>query len=123
MAARILIIEDNATNLELMVYLLRAYGHSTISASDGESGVVLARQHRPDLILMDIQMPECDGVEATRLIRALSPPVSDIPIIAATAHALSGDRDEALAAGCNDYDTKPIEFQRLLSKIESVLQK
>ena len=90
-------------------------------AVDGEKGIVIAQEEHPDLILMDISLPGIDGWEATRLLKA-EPSTQSIPILALTAHAMAGDREKSLKAGCDDYDTKPIEFKRLLGKIQSLLE-
>jgi len=120
-AARILIIEDNATNLELMVYLLRAYGHGTVSASDGESGVTLARQHRPDLILCDVHLPKLDGYGVVAALKA-DATMRHIPLLAVTALAMLGDREKLLAAGFDGYIGKPVEPERFVGQIEAYLK-
>lgn len=117
---RILLIEDNEMNRDMLSRRLRRKGYEVIIATDGEQGIEMAQTAVPDLILMDMSLPGLDGWEATRQIKAL-PVASSIPIIALTAHALSGDRDRALAAGCSDYDTKPIDLPRLLDKIAAFL--
>ena len=95
-------------------------GYEILSARDGAAGIATAASERPDLILMDLNLPEIDGGDATRRLKA-DPATRDIPIIALSAHAMAGDREKALATGCDDFDTKPIEFDRLLSKIEQTL--
>ena len=118
---KILYVEDNDDNIYLIRMrfdLIDAY--QLLVAEDGESGVALARAEQPDLILMDLELPVIDGWEATRRLKA-DPATRDIPIIALTAHALAGAREKALAAGCDDFDTKPVEFERLLAKIAAVL--
>lgn len=120
--AKILLVEDNEMNRDMLSRRLGRRGYSVIPAVDGGQGVDLARSEQPDLILMDLSLPVIDGLEATRLIRSF-PDTSHVPIIALTAHALSSDRDRAIEAGCDDYDTKPVELDRLLSKIESQLQR
>ena len=116
----ILIIEDNEMNRDMLSRRLVRRGYDVLLAVDGETGVAVARAQTPDLILMDMSLPVLDGWEATRQLKA-DDVARDIPIIALTAHAMANDRDKALAAGCNDYDTKPIELPRLLAKIEALL--
>lgn len=117
---RILIVEDNEDNRDALSRRLKRRGFEVLIAVDGRAGVEAARDESPDLILMDMNMPELDGWEATRQVKAL-PGHADMPIIALTAHAMSGDRERALAAGCTDYHTKPVEFEKLLQQIESIL--
>jgi CheY-like chemotaxis protein len=119
--AKILLIEDNEMNRDMLARRLERRGYQVVMAVDGDQGVRLAQEHAPDLILMDMSLPVLDGWEATRQLKA-TPTTQAIPIIALTAHAMSGDREKALDAGCNDYDSKPIEFPRLLGKIEALLQ-
>ncbi len=121
MVAQILIIEDNATNLELMVYLLRAYGHSTFSAGDGEAGVALARQHRPDLIICDVHLPKLDGYGVLQALKA-DATMRHIPLLAVTALAMLGDREKLLAAGFDGYISKPVEPERFVAEIEGYLK-
>jgi CheY-like chemotaxis protein len=118
--ARILLVEDNEDNRDMLSRRLIRKGYDVICAVDGREGVDKALAERPDLVLMDMSLPVLDGWQATREIKA-NPEMNAIPIIALTAHAMASDRDEALAAGCDDYDTKPIELSRLLEKIESFL--
>jgi two-component system, cell cycle response regulator DivK len=118
--SRILLIEDNEMNRDMLSRRLMRKGYEVLIAVDGESGVQLAVSEQPDLILMDMSLPVLDGWEATRRIKA-NPATGHVPVIALTAHAMSGDRDKALEAGCNDYDTKPVDFQRLLQKMEFLL--
>ncbi len=118
--AKILLIEDNELNRDMLSRRLERRGYQVVIAADGEQGVQLAQTEAPDLILMDMSLPVLDGWEATRQLKA-APETQSIPIIALTAHAMSDDREKALAAGCNDYDTKPIEFPRLLAKIQTFL--
>ena len=118
---RILVVEDNVENLDSLSRRLQRRGFEVITAADGRLGVESAVAEKPDLILMDMNMPEVDGWEATRQIKA-KPELAAIPVIALTAHAMLGDRERAIAAGCTDYHTKPIEFPKLLSQIESLLQ-
>jgi CheY-like chemotaxis protein len=117
---KILLIEDNEMNRDMLSRRLVRNGFEVVMAVDGEQGVVMAQRERPDLILMDMSLPVIDGWEATRRVRA-DEATSAIPIIALTAHAMSGDREKAIEAGCDDYDTKPIEMPRLLDKINALL--
>ena len=118
---RILIVEDNEENRDSLTRRLERRGFEILTANDGKVGVEVAKAEKPDLILMDMNMPELDGWEATRQIKA-EPGLGDVPVIALTAHAMSGDRERALEAGCTDYHTKPIEFPQLLAQIESILK-
>ncbi len=120
--AKILVIEDNAFNYDMLSRRLMRKGYDAIVAVDGRQGVELAQSEVPDLILMDMNLPEIDGWEATRIIKSMDATRS-IPIIALTAHAMSGDRNKCFEAGCDDYDTKPIDFPKLLGKIRSLLEK
>ncbi len=117
---KILIVEDNEMNLDMLTRRLRRLGFDIVSAVDGEAGIELARNERPDLILMDMSLPIVDGWEATRRIKS-DPGMQKIPIIALTAHAMGEDKDRALSAGCDDYDTKPVDLPRLLAKIQARL--
>jgi CheY-like chemotaxis protein len=117
---KILLIEDNEMNRDMLSRRLVRNGFEVVMAVDGEQGVVMAQRERPDLILMDMSLPVIDGWEATKRVRA-DEATSAIPIIALTAHAMSGDREKAIEAGCDDYDTKPIEMPRLLEKINALL--
>ena len=117
---RILLVEDNEMNRDMLSRRLERKGFDVTMAVDGRQGVEMGRAGGYDLILMDMSLPEIDGWEATRQLRA-APETTSVPIIALTAHAMAGDRDRALEAGCNDYDTKPIELARLLGKIEALL--
>src|ERR1700752_285820 len=117
---KILLVEDNEMNRDMLSRRLVRNGFEVVMAVDGEQGIVKAQSERPDLILMDMSRPVIDGWEATRRVRA-GETTSAIPIIALTAHAMSGDRAKAIEAGCDDYDTKPIEMPRLLGKIEELL--
>jgi CheY-like chemotaxis protein len=119
---KILLVEDNEMNRDMLSRRLIKKGYEVIMAVDGEQGVQAAQAERPDLILMDMSLPVLDGWEATRRLKAENA-TEGIPVIALTAHAMSGDRDKALEAGCDDYDTKPVELPRLLEKIESLLKK
>jgi CheY-like chemotaxis protein len=120
MGTRILYVEDNEDNAYMLVRRLRRRGYEVVVATDGEKGIEMARADAPSLILMDLSLPVLDGWEATRQLRA-TPETRHIPIIALSAHAMEGDRESALAAGCDDYDTKPVELERLLAKIEALL--
>ena len=118
---RLLYVEDNEDNLYMLQLWFDVLGqYEILSARDGAAGIAIAAAERPDLILMDRNLPEIDGWEATRRLKA-DPATCDIPIIALSAHAMAGDREKALATGCDDFDTKPIEFDRLLAKIEQAL--
>jgi CheY-like chemotaxis protein len=117
---KILLVEDNEMNRDMLSRRLERKGFEVMIAVDGRQGVEMAKADRYDLILMDMSLPEIDGWEATRQLRAESE-TQKVPIIALTAHAMAGDRERALEAGCDDYDTKPIELPRLLSKMESLL--
>ncbi|MBF0305054.1 MAG: response regulator [Alphaproteobacteria bacterium] len=119
--AKILLVEDNELNRDMLSRRLQKRGHDVLLAMDGEEGVSLARTESPDVILMDISLPVLDGFEATRRIKG-DVGTARIPVIALTAHALTGDREKAFEAGCDDYDTKPVEFTRLIGKIEKVLE-
>lgn len=118
--AKILLVEDNEDNRDMLSRRLARRGYEVVLATDGEEGVNSAQSESPDLILMDMSLPVVDGWEATRRLKA-NPATSGIPVIALTAHAMSGDRDKALEAGCDDYDVKPVELPRLLAKIEALL--
>ena len=118
--ARILLVEDNEMNRDMLSRRLQRRGYEVIIAVDGAEGIAKAGGDAPDLILMDMSLPVLDGWEATRQLKA-APETRSIPVIALTAHAMSGDRDKAIEAGCDDFDTKPVEFDRLLSKIVSLL--
>jgi CheY-like chemotaxis protein len=117
---KILLVEDNEMNRDMLSRRLVRSGFEVVMAVDGQQGVIMAQSERPDLILMDMSLPVIDGWEATRRVRA-GEATSTIPIIALTAHAMSGDREKAIEAGCDDYDTKPIEMPRLLEKIKALL--
>jgi CheY-like chemotaxis protein len=118
----ILIVEDNEMNRDMLSRRLERKGYRILIAVDGENGIDVARANTPDLVLMDMSLPIVDGWEATRRMKA-DDALKHIPVIALTAHAMANDREKALEAGCNDYDTKPIELPRLLAKIESLLQR
>jgi CheY-like chemotaxis protein len=114
-----LYIEDNEDNIFMLKNRLTRAGHTVVVATDGAQGVAMALSEQPDMILMDLSLPVLDGWEATRQIKA-TPDTKHIPVIALTANAMAGDREKALCAGCDDYDTKPIELSRLLGKIKAL---
>jgi DNA-binding response OmpR family regulator len=120
--AKILLVEDNEMNRDMLSRRLAKRGFDVVVAHDGSSGAAAAATERPDLILMDISLPDMDGCEVTRLVRAQSATAS-IPIIALTAHAMETDRIRALEAGCQDFDTKPVDLARLLAKIDALLSR
>ncbi len=120
--SKILVVEDNEMNRDMLSRRLQRRGYEVIMALDGSQGIEMATAENPDLILMDMSLPIIDGWEATRRLKS-APETGSIPIIALTAHAMAGDREKAMEAGCDDYDSKPIELPRLLSKIEAILQK
>jgi CheY-like chemotaxis protein len=117
---KILLVEDNEMNRDMLSRRLGRKGFEVVIATDGAQGVEMARSEAPDLILMDMSLPVLDGWEATRRLKA-DAELARIPVIALTAHAMAGDREKALEAGCDDYDTKPIELSRLLGKIEALM--
>lgn len=119
---KLLLVEDNELNRDMLSRRLLRKGYQIVIAVDGAEGVRLAQAERPDLILMDLSLPVVDGWEATRQIKA-SPETRAIPVIALTAHAMAGDREAAITAGCDDFDTKPVELERLLLKIEALLSR
>jgi CheY-like chemotaxis protein len=118
--AKILLVEDNEMNWDMLSRRLRRRGYEVVVATDGRQGVELALAEVPDLILMDMGLPVLDGWEAARQIKQTSG-IQAIPIIALTSHAMRGDREKALSAGCDDYDVKPIDFPRLIEKIQQLL--
>ena len=120
--AKILVVEDNEMNRDMLSRRLIKRGYDVVVAVDGQEGVEKARTEAPALVLMDMSLPVLDGWEATRALRA-DPATRSIPVIALTAHAMAGDREKAMAAGCDDFDTKPIEIERLLGKIEALLNR
>src|ERR1700676_5087142 len=117
---KILIVADNEENRDSLSRRLQRRGYEIVTAADGKAGVAMAQTEKPDLVLMDMNMPELDGWEATRQIKAAAE-TCDVPVIALTAHAMSGDRERALGAGCADYHTKPVDFPKLLTQIEAIL--
>ncbi len=118
--SKILLVEDNEMNRDMLSRRLERKGHEVLIAVDGQAGVEMASSVNPDIILMDLSLPVIDGWEATRRIKA-DPATKDIPVIALTAHAMSGDEQKAREAGCDDYDTKPVNLNRLLEKIGNFL--
>src|SRR5512135_2332989 len=120
--AKILLVEDNEMNRDMLSRRLERKDYEVVIAVDGGEGVAKAGSEMPDLILMDMNLPVLDGWEATKQIKA-SPQTGAIPVIGLSAHAMSGDREKGLAAGCDDYDTKPVDFTRLLGKIQAILSK
>jgi two-component system, cell cycle response regulator DivK len=118
--AKVLLIEDNEMNRDMLSRRLIRRGFQVVFAMDGQQGVDLARSEQPDIILMDMSLPVIDGWEATRRVKA-DVATRDVPVIGLTAHAMSGDRERAIEAGCDDYDTKPVELDRLIGKIERLL--
>ena len=116
---KILYVEDNEDNVFMLKNRLARAGHTVVVATDGAQGVAMALSERPDMILMDLSLPVLDGWQATRQIKA-APDTKHIPVIALTAHAMAGDREKALSAGCDDFDTKPVELPRLLAKIREL---
>ena len=120
--AKILLVEDNEMNRDMLSRRLIRKGYEVALAVDGQQGVEMASSETPDLILMDMDLPIIDGWEATRRIKA-NDATRKLPVIALTAHAMVGDRDKAMGAGCDDFDTKPVDFPRLLGKIEAMLQR
>lgn len=118
---KILIVEDNEENRDALSRRLERRGYSVLVAVDGQAGITMAQDEHPDVILMDLNLPDVDGWEATKRIKA-SPQTASIPVIALTAHAVVGDEQRALQAGCNDYHSKPVEFTRLVGQIEALLK-
>jgi CheY-like chemotaxis protein len=118
--AKILLVEDNEMNRDMLSRRLARRGHEVVIAVDGKEGVTMASSETPEIILLDMSLPVMDGWEAARILKA-DDATRSIPIIALTAHAMAGDRERCLEAGCEDYDTKPIEFKRLLGKIDVLL--
>lgn len=120
--AKILLVEDDEMNRDMLSRRLMRRDYEVVIAEDGEQGLAMASGEKPDLILMDLSLPVMDGWESTRRLKA-DPRTKSIPVIALTAHAMPGDREKSLQAGCDDFETKPVEFQRLLDKIERFLSK
>lgn len=118
---KILLVEDNEMNRDMLSRRLQRKGYEVLLALDGEAGAAMALLQRPDLVLMDMSLPVLDGWEATARLKAI-PETAAIPVIALTSHAMAGDRERALSAGCDDYDTKPVDFERLLLKIDALLK-
>jgi CheY-like chemotaxis protein len=119
---KILYVEDNEDNIFMLKNRLVRAGHTVVVATDGAQGVAMALSERPDIILMDLSLPVLDGWQATRQIKA-TPDTKHIPVIALTAHAMASDREKALSAGCDDFDTKPVELPRLLAKIKDLAER
>jgi CheY-like chemotaxis protein len=119
---KILLVEDNEMNRDMLSRRLQRKGYQVVLALDGQSGVEMTQAEAPDLVLMDMSLPVLDGWEATRRLK-VEAATQHIPVIALTAHAMSSDREKALEAGCDDYDTKPVELPRLLAKIEALLSR
>jgi two-component system cell cycle response regulator DivK len=119
---KILLVEDNEMNRDMLSRRLQRKGYEVVLALDGQSGVEMTQTQTPDLVLMDMSLPVLDGWEATRRLKA-DTATRHIPVIALTAHAMSSDREKAIEAGCDDYDTKPVELTRLLAKIDALLRK
>ena len=117
---KILYVEDNDDNVYVVRNRLTRDGYKVLIATDGEQAVAMAADEQPDLVLMDLSLPVLDGWEATRRIKA-APQSRHIPVVALTAHAMAGDREKAMAAGCDDFDTKPLELKRLLEKIRALM--
>ncbi len=115
----ILLVEDNELNRDMLTRRLERKGFSVITATDGQAGIDIAKGKQPDIIIMDLSLPIVDGWSAAKALKA-EVKTKDIPIIALTAHAMKGDREKALEAGCDEYDTKPVEFDRLMEKIKSL---
>jgi two-component system cell cycle response regulator DivK len=120
--SKLLLVEDNEMNRDMLVRRLQRRGFEVVVALDGAQGIALAKSESPALILMDISLPVLDGWEATRQLK-MAAETKSIPVIALTAHAMTGDREKCIAAGCDDFDTKPVEISRLLDKIATLLQK
>jgi len=118
--AKLLLVEDNEMNRDMLSRRLTRRGYEVAIAVDGDQGVTMAQSEKPDLVLMDMSLPVIDGWEATRRIKS-SEDTRHLPVIGLTAHAMAGDREKAIEAGCDDYDTKPIELERLIGKIEALL--
>jgi len=117
---KLLLVEDNEMNRDMLSRRLARRGYEIVVATDGSQGVAEATRHLPDLIIMAMSLPVLDGWESTRALKE-QPETRSIPVLALTAHAMAGERERALEAGCNDYDTKPVDFTRLLGKIETLL--
>src|SRR5439155_25026360 len=120
--AKILVVEDNEMNRDMLTRRLQRRGYEVVTAVDGAQGLAMAQSERPALILMDISLPVLDGWEATRRLKMV-PETKSIPVVALTAHAMSGDRERCIDAGCDDFDTKPVEIARLVGKIETLLNR
>jgi len=121
MALKILLVEDNEMNRDMLSRRLQRKDYEVITAQDGQEGIDLAKSAQPDIILLDMSLPVIDGWDAAKRLKA-SEDTKHIPIIALTAHAMAGDREKALAAGCDDYDSKPIDFARLMGKVQQLVE-
>lgn len=117
---KLLLVEDNELNRDMLSRRLARRGFEVLLATDGQAGIEEATRHSPDLIIMDMSLPVLDGWESTRRLKQ-QPATEHIPVLALTAHAMAGEREKAIAAGCEDYDTKPVDFVRLMDKIDSLL--
>ena len=117
---KVLLVEDNEMNRDMLSRRLNRRGYDVVFAVDGQQGLEVARSEKPDIIIMDLSLPVMDGWEATRRVKS-DDALRNVPVIALTAHTMSGDRERALEAGCDDYDTKPVELDRLIGKIERLL--
>jgi CheY-like chemotaxis protein len=120
--SKILLVEDNEMNRDMLTRRLQRRGYEVVVAVDGAQGLAMAQSETPAIVLMDISLPVLDGWEATRRLK-MAPETKSIPVIALTAHAMTGDRERCIEAGCDDFDTKPVEIARLLGKIETLLQR
>jgi two-component system, cell cycle response regulator DivK len=120
--SKILLVEDNEMNRDMLTRRLQRRGYEVVVAVDGAQGIAMAQSETPAIILMDISLPVLDGWEATRRLK-MAPETQSIPVIALTAHAMTGDRERCIEAGCDDFDTKPVEIARLVGKIETLLQR
>jgi CheY-like chemotaxis protein len=120
--SKILLVEDNEMNRDMLTRRLQRRGYEVVVAIDGAQGLAMARSETPAIVLMDISLPVLDGWEATRRLK-MAPETKSIPVIALTAHAMTGDRERCIEAGCDDFDTKPVEIARLVGKIETLLQR
>jgi CheY-like chemotaxis protein len=118
--AKILLVEDDDLNRDMLSRRLQRRGHQVLLAADGMQAILMAESETPDLVLLDMSLPVIDGWEVARRLKA-SPTTARVPVVALTAHAMAGDRERALAAGCDDYDTKPIDFPQLVAKLEALL--
>lgn len=120
--ARILIVEDSPTNMTLAVFILNSAGHATLQAETGRQGIATALRERPDLVLMDMQLPDMDGIEATRILKTTAE-TRDIPVVALTASAMKGDKERMLLAGCDAYIEKPFNYQEFLAEVDTLCKR